>query len=295
MNKLSIIGFGLAAMYLGACQSGTKTEEKAAEEAPKAVSLVKKWETDTTLTTAESVYFDATNSVLYVACIGAVPPDAKDGDGFIAKVGLDGTIIDTQWVTGLHGPKGMGMIGNLLYVTNIDEVVEIDVNSGEITNTFKVEGASFLNDITVDASGNIYISDTNTNSIFVLANGATTLWTQGDALGGPNGLLVDNDQLLMATFGAGNFNTISMADKTVQMVVDSLPGGDGVAKLGDDFLVSNWNGEVYHISAEWVKTKILDTKDAGSNAADIEFVAAQNLLLVPTFFGNKVVAYEVLK
>ncbi|MEQ8810160.1 MAG: gluconolaconase, partial [Imperialibacter sp.] len=187
MKKLSYL---LAAAVLVACQSGKKTEEAVVEETPATtVSLVKKWETDTTLTTPESVYYDVTNGVLYVACIGAVPPDAKDGDGFIAKVGLDGAIIDTQWVVGLDGPKGMGRVGNLLYVSNIDEVVEIDVNTGETTNRFPVEGASFLNDITVDASGTVYISDSGMSKIFALSNGAVALWTEGEVLGGPNGLL----------------------------------------------------------------------------------------------------------
>ncbi|CAD5271375.1 MULTISPECIES: SMP-30/gluconolactonase/LRE family protein [unclassified Imperialibacter] len=293
MKKLSYL---LAAAVLVACQSGKKTEEAVVEETPATtVSLVKKWETDTTLTTPESVYYDVTNGVLYVACIGAVPPDAKDGDGFIAKVGLDGAIIDTQWVVGLDGPKGMGMVGNLLYVSNIDEVVEIDVNTGEITNRFPVDGASFLNDITVDASGTVYISDSGVSKIFALSNGAVALWTEGEVLGGPNGLLAEDGRLMVASFGAGKFSTISIADKDVKMVVDSIPGGDGVVALDGDYFVSNWNGEVYYVTEDWKKTKLLDTKAAGANAADIEIAADQSLLFVPTFFGNTVVAYDIVK
>ncbi|MEQ8418059.1 MAG: gluconolaconase [Imperialibacter sp.] len=293
MKKLSYL---LAAAVLVACQSGKKTEEAVVEETPATtVSLVKKWETDTTLTTPESVYYDVTNGVLYVACIGAVPPDAKDGDGFIAKVGLDGAIIDTQWVVGLDGPKGMGMVGNLLYVSNIDEVVEIDVNTGEITNRFPVEGASFLNDITVDASGTVYISDSGMSKIFALSNGAVALWTEGEVLGGPNGLLAEDGRLMVASFGAGKFSTISVADKDVKMVVDSIPGGDGVVALDGDYFVSNWNGEVYYVTEDWKKTKLLDTKAAGANAADIEIAADQSLLFVPTFFANTVVAYDIVK
>ncbi|MEQ8684363.1 MAG: gluconolaconase [Imperialibacter sp.] len=293
MKKLSYL---LAAAVLVACQSGKKTEEAVVEETPATtVSLVKKWETDTTLTTPESVYYDVTNGVLYVACIGAVPPDAKDGDGFIAKVGLDGAIIDTQWVVGLDGPKGMGMVGNLLYVSNIDEVVEIDVNTGEITNRFPVEGASFLNDITVDASGTVYISDSGVSKIFALSNGAVALWTEGEVLGGPNGLLAEDGRLMVASFGAGKFSTINVADKDVKMVVDSIPGGDGVVALDGDYFVSNWNGEVYYVTEDWKKTKLLDTKAAGANAADIEIAADQSLLFVPTFFANTVVAYDIVK
>lgn len=297
MNKLSIFSIGLAALTMIGCQSGNKTTEEAVvDENPETtVKLVKKWETDTTLTTPESVYYDVTNGVLYVACIGAVPPDAKDGDGFIAKVGLDGQIVETKWVAGLDAPKGMGMVNDKLYVTNIDEVIEIDAGTGEVSNTFAVEGAQFLNDITVDAAGNVYISDSNTNKIFILANGAVAQWTEGEALGGPNGLFAEEDRLMLASFGNGKFSTINLANKDVQTVADSIPGGDGIVKMGEDYLVSNWNGEVYYVTSDWEKTKILDTKDQGANAADIELVADQDLLLVPTFFGNQVVAYEVVK
>lgn len=297
MNKLSIFSIGVAALTMMGCQSGNKTTEEAVvDENPQTtVKLVKKWETDTTLTTPESVYYDVTNGVLYVACIGAVPPDAKDGDGFIAKVGLDGQIVETKWVAGLDAPKGMGMVNNKLYVTDIDEVIEIDAGTGQVSNTFAVEGAQFLNDITVDAAGNVYISDNRVNKIFVLANGTVAQWAEGEALGGPNGLLAEEDRLMLASFGDGKFSAVNLANKDVQMVTDSIPGGDGVVKMGEDYLVSNWNGEVYYVTSDGEKTKILDTKDQGANAADIELMADQDLLLVPTFFGNQVVAYEVVK
>lgn len=64
-------------------------------------------------------------------------------------------------------------------------------------------------------------------------------------------------------------------------------------RVGKDFIISNWNGEINHVSANGQVRKLLDTKTEKINAADIEYIAEQNLLLVPTFFANKVVAYEV--
>ena len=85
-----------------------------------------------------------------------------------------------------------------------------------------------------------------------------------------------------------------MATTEIEMVVDSIPGGDGVELVDDkDFLVSNWNGEVYYVTSDWTKTKLLDTKDAGANAADIEFHQDTKTVFVPTFFGNQVVAYKL--
>ena len=39
--------------------------------------------------------------------------------------------------------------------------------------------------------------------------------------------------------------------------------------------------------------KILDTKAQKLNTADIGIIPKKNILLVPTFFGNKVVAYKI--
>jgi hypothetical protein len=52
---------------------------------------------------------------------------------------------------------------------------------------------------------------------------------------------------------------------------------------------------VHHISPEWKKTLVLDTRTDSVSAADIEYIQEKNLLLVPGFFKNKVMAYEVTK
>jgi hypothetical protein len=43
------------------------------------------------------------------------------------------------------------------------------------------------------------------------------------------------------------------------------------------------------------KNSLLSTKEQGSNTADIEYLPNLNLLLVPTFFKNCVVAYKLVE
>ena len=104
-------------------------------------SLVKLWETDTLLKVPESVLLDVDNKMLYASNIDGTDPWAKDGKGSIARVGLDGKIIDAEWVKGLHAPKGMGLYKNMLYVADFDKVVLIDVTKGAISRVIQVEGA----------------------------------------------------------------------------------------------------------------------------------------------------------
>ncbi|MBK8702019.1 MAG: gluconolaconase [Saprospiraceae bacterium] len=255
--------------------------------------LTQLWASDTTLTTAESVIFDEKYGVFYVSCIGKVPPDAKDKDGFIARLNQKGEIMKQKWVTGLSGPKGMALKGDSLYVTDIDALVIINVATGKLVKRIPVKGAKFLNDADVDAAGVVYFSDSNTNTVHSFDGKEVKVFYQGEALGGPNGIYNEADRLVMASFGKGHVYTLSKTNPTVESKVDTLAGGDGVEAFNDGYLVSSWNGEVYFVDKDWKKHLLLDTKPNKLNAADIEYVPSQKLLLVPEFFGNKVTAYEV--
>jgi sugar lactone lactonase YvrE len=279
-----------------ACQA-PKTESSEAGQTPvgekKApVTLSLKWQTDSLLTTCESVIYDKDNDVLYVANING-QPDGKDGNGFVSKVSLDGKITETQWVKGLDAPKGMGLYKGKLYVADIDKIREVEVSSGRLTKTYPVKDAKFLNDVTIDESGRVYVSDTGSGDIILLEYGAVTKWMSG--VDSPNGLLAEGENMMMASFGGQTFNVIN-ASKQVTLKNDSIENADGIEAVGDGgYLVSSWNGMVHYIAADGTKTLVLDTRADNISAADIEYIQDKRLLLVPTFFKNRVVAYEVTK
>jgi hypothetical protein len=278
----------VAVIALAACQPAKK-EEKAEIKIP---TLTLKWETDTVLTTCESVIYDSANDVLYVSNINGTPTD-KDGNGFIAKLGLDGKVVQAQWVSGMDAPKGMGIYNGKLFVSDINRIHEIDITAGTITNTYVVDSAQFLNDVTIDANGKVYVSDSNVGNILVLENGVVSEYVSGVA--GVNGLLSEGTDLQMVSFATGVFNTID-AGKQVTLKTDSIDAGDGIEALAEGgYLVSSWTGKVTYVSPEWKNSLLLDTSAESINAADIEYIAEKRLLLVPTFFKNKVVAYEVSK
>ena len=114
--------------------------------------LTRMWATDTILAVPESVLCDAQNNVLYVSLING-QSDVADGRGGIAKLSVDGRIRDTNWCHGLNAPKGLAKFGNKLYAADLTEVAVIDVTTGRVTKKIPIEGAKFLNDITVDANG----------------------------------------------------------------------------------------------------------------------------------------------
>jgi DNA-binding beta-propeller fold protein YncE len=141
-------------------------------------ALVKLWQTDTLLKVPESVLFDGSGKLLYVSNIDGQPWD-KDGRGSIGKVGLDGKIIQVDWVTGLDAPKGLGLYKNDLYVADVDNVVVIDIAKAAIVKRIPVEGAQGLNDISVDKKGSVYVTDSKEGKIYVLEQDKFVLFAEG--------------------------------------------------------------------------------------------------------------------
>lgn len=295
MKKISLPALVLL-LITCACESKkeTTTDNAATDSAAVApVTLKLKWETDTSLTTCESVLYDKERDVLYVANING-DPSGKDGNGFIGKVSLDGKVTEAQWVKGMDAPKGMGLVGNKLYVTDIDRVHEIDVTNGKITKTYPVEGAQFLNDITTDPEGRVYISDSNTGIVSLIENGKVSKWLEN--LKGPNGLFAEKGEVLVAQWAEKTLNIVDPSSKQVTVKTEGLENPDGIEAVGDGgYLVSSWNGMVHYVSSDWTKTLVLDTRADSVSAADIEYIQEKNLLLVPTFYKNKVMAYELVK
>ena len=256
------------------------------------ISLEQQWETPSDLKEPESVIYDPANEVLYVSNIN--DPSAANGKGSIAKVSLDGSIQEVEWVIGgMDSPKGLGLRDNLLYVADPVKVVVINTDTGKIQESIEVENAGMLNDITVDKQGNVFVSDSQTGNIIRIQNDQAQIWREGKDLQAPNGLLAHKGKLYMVDMDSGIFYEINKDTKQLRIIAEGLEGGDGIVAYQDDFIISNWNGEIWHVTAAGNVTKILDTKAQDINAADIAYLPKENLLLVPTFFANKLVAYKV--
>lgn len=252
--------------------------------------LTKLWETPAVFNVPESVCHDETNNVLYVANINGKPTE-KDGNGFISRMSLSGEIIDLEWATGLHAPKGMGVLDNKLYVTDIDRVAEIDILSGKITRFYEFPESKFLNDIAIGLNGAVYISDMMSTRIYRIYDGQAGTWLDDEILTQPNGLFIEGDELLV---GCKKIVRVDMGTKKITLWVENTGGIDGLEATGDGrYLFSDWQGSVYLVGEDKKFEKVLDTSGAGINAADIAYIPGLNVLLVPTFSDNRVMAYKL--
>jgi sugar lactone lactonase YvrE len=257
------------------------------------VELKPVWETDTTLRTPECVLFDPGQKVLYVACING-SPKLENKSSYIAKVGLDGKVIQLKFTDNLNSTKGMGILGNKLYVTEMTQVAEIDLATGKILHRYPVAGSKFLNDIAIDTrKGVVYVSDSDDSKIWAITNGKSSL-VLGDApLKGTNGLLFENDQLLIGN-GDGSLLRMDPATKKLTTLASGMGGIDGIVALGNkQYMVTEWGGKIWHVRADGTTELKLDTSNEKINSADIGYNPATKILFVPTFLHNTVKAYSL--
>ena len=237
----------------------------------------------------ESVAVDSRNNILYVSNINGMP-DEKDSSGFITRVMLSGEILDTLNIPYLNAPKGMAVLGSMLYVADIDRVIEYDIDRGNVAKIYQPEGAQFLNDITVDAENNIYVSDTKAGRIYKIANQTIVPYLTDSLCVGANGMCRADANIAM---GAAErimvVNPLNSRSK-VFAKLDFTP--DGLKYHNDTtFIASDFVGNIFAVTPKRC-TKLVSARE-GVNAADFEYLPEQNILIVPTFFNNTIDIYEI--
>ena len=268
-------------------------------------ALESMWET-TDLSNPESVVYDVDNNVLYVSNVNG-DAGAKDGNGFISRVSLDGDLLEKEWVGGLDAPKGLAITDGKLFAADIDTLVEIDIASGTVSNRYTVADAKFLNDVAASRTGDVFVSDMALNRIHKLDDdsGEFSIWLESPDLLNPNGLYVqDKDTLIVAAWGVmtdgfatetpGHLLAVNIGDKSIRAIGDGSPVGnlDGVEEDSDgSFYVTDWmNGKLFHITPAG-HVDLLLTLEQGM--ADLEFMPGNGMAYLPMMMNNKLLAYKV--
>jgi len=297
MRVMALCG-GLA--LLCACAKQEKAESAAEKSGGQPVKIA----SVSGFQTPESVTWDSTLDVYFVSNING-SPIAKDGNGYISVVDPAGTLRDSAFIKHLNAPKGMAVVGDTLWVSDIDVVRAYNTQTGAPVATVQVPGAVFLNDVAAAPDGSIYITDTairfgasgvehvGTDQIFRIApDHKVSVALKNDSVGRPNGITWDaaNQRFIVVPFGTGKL----WAWKPGETAITALGTGpgqfDGVELAKGAIWVSSWaDSSVYRYE-----------NGEGSNLikgvpspADIGYDAKRNRVLIPIFTENRVEIWQL--
>lgn len=257
--------------------------------------VAKAWETPPEFKIPECVVYDPDRNALYVTNYDAYNPSAGQPRQTVSRLLLDGTVDRLDWVAGLSNPTGMAVHEGTLYVVERTGVAEIDIESAAIVERYPLAEAGLLNDIAIDASGTMYVSDSRKDVIYRGSGGVFEEWLEGDDVDDPNGVCVDGDKLIWGNNGDRSLKAADISTGRVTTVTELAEGViDGVTVDGrGGYLVSHWQGRIYRIGASGDVFKLLDVSVPGTKCADFAYLPGQGMLVIPSFTGHRVIAYTV--
>ncbi|MGQ0538445.1 MAG: SMP-30/gluconolactonase/LRE family protein, partial [Gemmatimonadaceae bacterium] len=289
-----------------------RTGDKDAAAAPADTAFTLLGET-ADMETPEGVRYDADLDVFFVSNINGVP-SAKDNNGFIARVNAANTDSVSILVRGgaggvtLHAPKGMAIVGDTLWVADIDVLRGFNKRTGESVGnvSFAQWGPRFLNDVTVTPDGEIYITDTSVqitasgmryfgkDHLFAVKGREARLVLEGQAkLAQPNGVAWDatNNRLLLAPFGGQSITYITSSNTQPIPIAGGVGMYDGIEVLADGrIIVTSWHDSTVNVVSEGALRKVITGVDA---PADIGIDTKRNVLALPRFNAGRVEYYNI--
>jgi sugar lactone lactonase YvrE len=277
---------------------------RADEPAPKFPKPTILWEATEGLQQPESAFFDEGTGTFFVSNV-AGEPAKKDGVGWISQLDKNGKVLKAKWVDGLNAPKGLRAHDGKLWVTDIDQVVQMDIATAKIDARIPIEGAQFLNDLAIGPDGTVYVTDMFASKIYAIADGKPALFAEGPELENPNGVLVDGDALVLAGWGTvgdatpktpGRLYKLDLKTKKKTLLTKEPTGNlDGVERDGEGgYIVTDWvAGKVLRVAQDGTVTTLIQHDKGGT--ADHAYFPETKTLIVPLMLDNKVVAYDLSK
>ena len=303
----------LPVLFFLGCKSETKSDKS--QKSTATIQTTKQaieWKEDKTIEV-----FDAPESVAFngrhyfVSNVGGGGnPMAKDKNGFISKLDLEGNIISLRYIIELDAPKGMGIIGDMLYTADIDKIRGINLKSG--TQTYELDLSStkvkFLNDITIKNDNQLFVSSTDLGKVFsvnIKEKKFESLKTTGD-LSGVNGLDYDKkaNRIYLNSFGkndkpVGQIAYLDLSKKTASYHRIGKYEGylDGIYKIGDDLLVSDWldfekGGHIIKVNINSGKEEIIQ-HELVNGPADFYYNEETKVMWLPKMGEGKVLAKKL--
>lgn len=303
--------YALAAVVAVACKGSPDKRADTAVVAPDtSLHLIV---STTGFSTPESVRYDEIQDVYFVSNING-NPSMKDGNGYISRMKTDGNVDSVQFIAGgrdgvtLNAPKGLAIVGETLWVADIDVARAFNTRTGApiATVDMKKMGATFLNDVAIGPDGSVYITDTGIrfdrkgrmthpgkDRVYRITDRTAKIVVDAGAIGGPNGITWDRtkDRFMIAPFSAPPVYWWKMGDIQPTALVTGPGGYDGIEVLSDGrILVSSWADSAIHVFDGESRRVLIPGKPA---PADFGIDTKRNRIAIPLFNDGAVEIWQL--
>ena len=253
-------------------------------------------------TAPEAVRYDADQDVYFVSNWGTGPTGAKDNNGFIARMTVDGTVDSLRFIAGgargatLHSPRGMTIVGDTLWVVDVDAVRGFDRRTGVSLATidFSLFRLGFLNDVAAGPDG-LYVTDTGTDHIYRITRGAVTVALRDSLLGNPNGITRDSAGgrfIVVPWEGDSTIKAWTPGEQTLTRIGRAgATNMDGVEMLsrGRMIVAAQSDSSIHLVTGSSVRPLIR----TGGKPADIAVDTRRNRVAVPFVARNLVEIWQL--
>lgn len=240
----------------------------------------------------------------YVSNLGNVlDPKAKDGDGFISRLTKFGDVDELNAFPEIkmNSPKGMTVLNEVLYVTDVDSLFGIDVRTRKIVYRKGFQRTRFLNDILARDENTLYVTATDIDQFYevdLLSDSIRSLANEKTPRA-PNGLGADliSNYLYLVSFGTdqepGEIGRYKINDGEYETVIPERGKFDGIFYTNGRYYMSDWGTEgtgrflIYDIRNEQIR-EIKPERGFFQGPADFFFDNTKRQIWLPCMLENAV-------
>ena len=258
------------------------------------------------LKSPQSMVVDSVHQEYFISNVNGEPGE-RDHNGFITKLDKEGHILNLYFIqsgkgsTVLHAPKGMAVVHDTLYVTDLDGLQAFNTQSGEWVTSIKFPMTEMKSrglgpvDVVHTDGGLLYASVPETNTIFQInpmQESTVSVFVQDDLLGGPTGLAVhpETGHLIVVSWNSGKILEIDRTGTITEIFSNSFfsrrfKNLDGVAfdTWGSMYISDFTAGKIWRMHPDHSLQVIAEYL---TSPADISVDQLNHLILVPYTYAN---------
>jgi len=231
----------------------------------------------------ESITYDTTGKRYFISNTSSSKIVQRDRQGNV-----------TDFVTVGGSIHGVTVHNGKVYVCNGTRVRGYDLNSALEVFNVVISGSTFLNDLAIDSSGMMYVSDFNGRRIYKVNTNNSEYWIYVPATTNqPNGVYVDaprNRLLICCWGGSAPVKAVNLADSTISNIITTpYSNCDGISlDRNDNVYISTWGIQsVVRYDINFANPPVI-VAGSLSNPADIYVNRITDTLAVPNA-GNSTV------